>query len=73
MTNPKEYTYVKSSNIMGVMYDKETHDLFVQFKNGAEYKYNNVAEDDYDALISSPSAGSYFNDNIKDVYSYSRI
>lgn len=69
----REYRYVASSNIQGIAYDVSTKTLFVQFKNGAEYAYYQVPEEEYEAMLSASSAGGYLNDNIKNSYSYSRV
>ena len=68
----REYRYVKSSNLQGVAYDAETSELHVQFTNGTEYVYSDVPESDYDGLLGAASVGSYFNDNIKNAYTYRR-
>jgi hypothetical protein len=68
-----EYKYVNSSQVKGVAYDQDSRELFVQFTNGSEYKYNDVPYEEYSNLASAPSVGSYLNQNIKGVYSYERV
>lgn len=60
-----ETVKVNSSAITEVSYDKETCILRIQFARGAEYDYPSVPEQEYKNLISAPSAGKYFNTNIK--------
>lgn len=69
----REYRYVTSSNIQGVAYDRDTQTLYIQFKNGSEYSYANVPNDEYEELIEASSVGSYFNDNIKGQYAFTRV
>lgn len=69
----REYRYVKSSNLQGVAYNPDTLELYVQFSNGTEYAYSDVPESDYDGLLNAASVGSYFNDNIKNAYTYRRV
>ena len=69
----REYRYVTSSNIQGVSYDRDTQTLYVQFKNGSEYSYASIPSDEYEELISATSVGSYFNDNIKGQYAFTRV
>lgn len=57
-----------SSNIAGAGYDAETRVLTVRFHSGLAYQYENVPENIYDELVSAPSAGRYFNANIKNQF-----
>lgn len=67
------YQSVRSSNISEVGYDPDSQTLYVRFLNGSEYAYYGVPPDEFDALISAPSAGSYLNDAIKGQYKYARV
>jgi len=64
---------VSSSNLASVGYDSETQTLRVEFRSGGVYEYHNVSETEYQGLMSASSKGSYFHQNIKDCYSYSKI
>lgn len=66
-----EYQDVESSNVAAVGHNMG--DLYVKFKNGSEYKYDNVPESEYQALLSAASVGKYLNSNIKGSYSYTQI
>jgi ATP-dependent DNA helicase RecG len=56
---------VASSNIAAVGYDKEACILEIEFHHGAIYQYANVPEKVYEELMSSPSQGAYFMNEIK--------
>lgn len=56
---------VASSNIAAVGYDKEACILEIEFHHGAIYQYVNVPEKVYEELMSSPSQGAYFMNEIK--------
>jgi hypothetical protein len=53
-----------SSHITGASYDDETQELSVSFKNGT-YLYSNVPDEVALDFESAPSAGKYFDTNIK--------
>ena len=62
--------YIESSAINWVEYDKSTKLLLITFKSGKTYTYYNVPEMVYVAFLESSSKGTYFNENIKDSYSF---
>lgn len=64
---------VVSSNLSSVGYDSVTRILEIEFNSGGIYQYGNVPETVYSGLISASSKGSYFHDNIKDRYGYTKI
>lgn len=68
-----EFTSVQSSNLSGVHYDPDTQVLTVEFKNGGQYSYADVPQDEYDSLMGAGSKGSYFNNYIKDSYTARRV
>ena len=59
---------VSSSNIDEIGYDVTTSTLYIKFKNNRLYSYDNVPESVYDNLKSASSVGSFFHQNIRDVY-----
>ena len=61
---------VDSSNIAAVGYDKEAHLLEIEFHHGAIYRYSDVPEKVFEELMSSPSMGSYFMNEIKSKFKY---
>jgi hypothetical protein len=68
-----EFRSVVSSNLRGVAYDKDSTTMVVEFISGSKYAYTGVPEDEYESLLSAPSPGSYFAENIKDSYPYQRV
>ncbi len=58
-----------SSMIKNAGYDPATQRLEVEFfATGNVYIYRNVPQEVFDALMSAPSAGKYFNANIAKKY-----
>lgn len=57
-----------SSSISGAGWNPDTGTLTVQFVNGRSYTHENVPEGVLEELIAAPSAGRYYNSNIKGVY-----
>ena len=64
---------VNSSNIESVGYDQDTETLYVEFKNGSAYKYDNVPFWKFTELVDADSAGKYLNAEIKGQHEYSRL
>jgi hypothetical protein len=59
------YVSIKSSTLTAVAYDETSSTLGVRFKNGSEYEYFGVPENVYRGILAAPSAGTYFDTNIK--------
>lgn len=68
-----EFKAVVSSNLLGVAYDEDAQELFVEFKGGAKYRYDGVSPEEYESFMGSSSKGQYFAQNIKDNYPYQRV
>jgi hypothetical protein len=68
-----ERTAVASSMIREVGYDQTEKTLEIEFNNGHLYRYHDVPETTYRALIAAPSLGSFFNAEIRDQYATSKI
>ena len=66
-----------SSNLTRVKYFEERPGsasyLLVEFKTGAQYKYEGVTLEDYQAMIAAKSAGKYLNDTIKPKYPATKV
>jgi hypothetical protein len=68
-----EFRAIISSTIKGAHYAADTQVLTIEFKSGARYKYTGVPQEEYDALMTASSAGSYFHNNIRDAYPTQRV
>ncbi|MBW6525987.1 KTSC domain-containing protein [Sphingomonas sp. RHCKR7] len=55
-----------SSLIEHLAYDDEARTLHVTFRAGRRYRYSEVPRATYDALVAAPSAGRYFNAEVRD-------
>jgi hypothetical protein len=64
---------VESSVIRGLEYDDEEEALFVTFPSGLTYRYADVPEAEYDALLGAASKGVFFNERIKDRYPFTQV
>jgi hypothetical protein len=65
---------VESSLIRSVGYDLASSVLEVEFVEGGRvYEYYDVPLSVYSELMAAESKGSYFNDHIRDMYSYSQL
>ncbi len=64
---------VDSSAIAGVRYDSRARQLDIRFTNGRLYRYAEVPPFVVRALLEAPSAGEYFNAEIRDGYDYERL
>jgi len=63
---------VVSSNLVQVGYESETNKLHVAFKSGAVYIYDDVPRDIFVGLTEAPSAGSYFHQNVRNKFAYTK-
>jgi hypothetical protein len=59
---------LSSSNLQSCGYDENLRELKITFKNGATYAYSDVDPEVFEDLQRAPSAGQYFNEEIKDSY-----
>ena len=53
-------------------YDAARRELRVTFQSGRSYIYQNVPEDTYRAMRRTLSKGAFFNEHIRDHFSYVR-
>lgn len=63
---------VQSSVIRAVDHDGESR-LFVTFTSGQAYVYDGVPRGLYERLLSAPSKGTFFNDEIRDAFPFWRV
>jgi hypothetical protein len=61
-----------SSTVEQAMYNSETKELTVYFKNGA-YVYHNVSQSDFEAFDQAQSQGQALNEYIKPKYTYTQL
>ena len=59
---------VESTALAAVGYSKKLRALEIEFRNGAIYRYVDVAPDVYDALISARSKARFYDANIRHKY-----
>lgn len=53
--------FIQSSMLSSSDYNTEDKELTVTFTGGKSYTFTDVPKDIYDALVSAPSAGKFFN------------
>jgi len=66
----------KSSNIEQMAYDDKLQKLYIEFKSGGVYEYNNVNKSVWQGLKRAESKGHYFYVNIRNypnVYPYRKL
>lgn len=63
---------VISKALATVGYDEATHTLEITFKDGRVYEYDGVPPKVHFELMTAASKGTYFQDYIRDVYSFRR-
>jgi len=64
---------VSSSNLASVGFDEANEILEVEFKHGGVYQYEDVPVEEYEALMSASSHGTYFSANIKNSYKFIKL
>lgn len=62
-----------SSSLASIGYTPTEAALEVEFKHGAVYRYLDVPADVFEAFLAAASKGTYFNDAIKNCFSYQRV
>lgn len=64
---------IESTNITKTDYNTETKKLVVDFKNGAQYEYDEVPHEVYTRFRMAESQGSFFSKNIAKGYKYKKL
>jgi hypothetical protein len=64
---------VRSSNIKSIGYDLDSRILEIEFLSGGIYQYFDVPESVYKELMSAQSHGSFFHQNIKNRYQWTKV
>jgi len=67
-----EWREISSSVIARVAYDERSGTLLIEFRSGSFYDYFDVPRNIYQELIEAASAGTYFAENIRGVYRFTR-
>lgn len=62
---------VSSSNIAAIGWAEDI--LYVEFKGGRRYIYEDVPETEFNALMSASSQGQYLNANIKPYHTVTEV
>ena len=63
---------VGSTTLSRVAFDEHAQILWLEFRNGAVYRYSYVPATVHRQLIEAPSKGTYFNHNIRGKFPYQR-
>ena len=66
-------TPVASSNLHSVGYDPTSQTLEIEFHGGEIYHYFGVPEAVHKTLMAADSHGEYFQNHIREVYSYEQV
>lgn len=69
----KEKTYENSTQVSKTWYDEEKKVMFVTFKTGKTYSYDEVPAEVYEKSLQAESIGKFLNTDIKGKYSYKAI
>lgn len=64
---------LNASNIRSAGYDARSRVLEIEFSNGGINQYTGVSEEIYRRLMSAPSPGSYFRDEIEESFTAKRL
>ncbi len=64
---------VSSSDIASVGYDEPTGTLEIEFHATGLYRYFSVPKTVYEGLISTPSPGKFFLQNIKAKFAWEKV
>jgi hypothetical protein len=68
----KKRVSLDSSAIATATYDFEKRTLKVEFRDGDSYRYFNVPQFIFDALLEAESAGAFWN-SVKDDYRFEKM
>ncbi|MGA3052050.1 MAG: KTSC domain-containing protein [Chitinispirillaceae bacterium] len=64
---------VSSSNLASVGYDPSSMTLEIEFKDGSLYQYFDVPVAVYQGLMNADSKGTFFSQNLRNDYRYTRL
>ena len=66
-------TEVTSSSLASIGYSPTQGTLEVEFNHGAVYRYLDVPPKVFEAFMVAESKGTFFNQAVKNTYSYQRV
>jgi hypothetical protein len=64
---------VDSSVIKAIAYEVSSRQLWIQFTNGACYRYGSVPEHLFATLLAAASKGSFFHRAIRNVFAFAKM
>lgn len=64
-TSFEKYDNFQSSSVNCLWYNKDKQQLIVEYKNGSQYRYNDVTQQQWESLKLSDSKGKFINQSIK--------
>lgn len=66
-------TAVTSSTVVSAGYDEGSRAMEIEFVGGAVYRYDGVPRRVFEELLAADSVGRYFNEQVRDVYAFTRV
>ena len=64
---------IDSTTIIKSVYDTESKEMVVEFKNGTKYQYNEVPHQTYTKFRMAESQGKYFSSDIAKKFKYTKL
>jgi hypothetical protein len=64
---------IESSSLRSIGYDRATHTLEVEFRNGGIYQYSGVPDSVWFELRHAESKGKFFQDRVRDSFAMQRM
>lgn len=72
MDTPKMRPMEGSSTISSMGYDHEAKKLWLRFKSGGLYSYDDVPQDLHEALTSAKSVGTHFHAHVRGKFKHTK-
>ena len=64
---------LESTSLSAATYQEQSASLELEFQRGAVYRYNGVPAQVYQEFLQSESKGRYFNQRIRNHFTYTQI
>lgn len=71
--DPVEDDLLNSTAIGEVVYNRRSHDLEIDFRDGSAYVYHDVPQTVHDKLLAAPSPGRFYNRQIKGMFDSDKV